>query len=129
MFEFLLQFAVAFIVFMVIDFIWLAFVASKLYNKELGNLKKKKINWPAAMVFYVLYIIGLVFFVLNPAIAEKGLGFAAYGGALFGLVAYATYDLTNLATLEGFPAKIAVIDLIWGTFVTCVTAVVAFLIL
>ncbi|MBN1624752.1 MAG: DUF2177 family protein [Clostridia bacterium] len=123
------QFLVAFGVFMVIDFIWLVFVAAKLYNKELGALKKKKVNWPAAILFYILYIIGLVFFVLNPALAEKGIGFAAYGGALFGLVAYATYDLTNLATLEGFPTKIAIIDLIWGTCVTCATAVLSFLIL
>jgi uncharacterized membrane protein len=125
----IVQFLVAFGVFMVIDFIWLVFVAAKFYNKELGALKKKKINWAAAVLFYILYIIGLVFFVLNPALADKGIGFAAYGGALFGLVAYATYDLTNLATMEGFPTKIAVIDLIWGTFVTCITAVISYLIL
>ncbi|HPQ46039.1 MAG TPA: DUF2177 family protein [Clostridia bacterium] len=129
MMDYLVQFAVAFAVFMIIDFIWLVFVAAKLYNRELGALKKKKINWTAAILFYVLYIAGLVFFVLNPALSGKGLGFAAYGGAIFGLVAYATYDLTNLATLEGFPSRIAVIDLIWGTFVTCCTSVVAFLIL
>lgn len=123
------QFLVAFVVFMVIDFFWLAFVAKNLYNKELGALKKKKINWAAAIVFYVLYIIGLVFFVVNPALEGKGIGYAALGGALFGLVAYATYDLTNLSTLEGFPAKIAAIDLVWGTFVTCATSVISYLIL
>ncbi|HRX42190.1 MAG TPA: DUF2177 family protein, partial [Clostridia bacterium] len=72
MMDYLVQFAVAFAVFMIIDFIWLVFVAAKLYNRELGALKKKKINWTAAILFYVLYIAGLVFFVLNPDLSGKG---------------------------------------------------------
>jgi len=129
MIDYLVQFLVAFAVFMVIDLIWLGFIAKKLYKKELGHLRKEKINWTAAVVFYLMYIAGLVFFVINPALTGEGLGYAALGGALFGLVAYATYDLTNLATMKGFPSKIAVIDLIWGTCVTCSTAVLSFLIL
>ncbi|MBN2558438.1 MAG: DUF2177 family protein [Clostridia bacterium] len=129
MIQFLKVFAIAFAVFMVIDFIWLVFIARKLYDRELGDLKKDKVNWPAAIIFYVLYIIGLAFFVLLPAIDRQSLTYALGGGALFGLVAYATYDLTNLATLRGFPLKITIIDLCWGTFVTALTSLLAYIIL
>ncbi|MFO7611792.1 MAG: DUF2177 family protein [Clostridia bacterium] len=129
MIQFLKVFAVAFAVFMAIDFVWLVFIARKLYDKELGALKKEKVNWPAAIIFYVLYIIGLAFFVLVPAIDKQSFIYALGGGALFGLVAYATYDLTNLATLKGFPLKITIIDLCWGTFVTGFTSMLAYIIL
>ena len=128
MLEFLKYAAIAFGIFMVIDFIWLIFIAKKLYDRELKEIKKEKINWPAAIIFYVIYIVGVVFFVVSPAVEKGELVYALYAGALFGLVAYATYDLTNLATMKGFPLKITIIDLIWGTFVTTAVSALTYLV-
>lgn len=127
MLEFLKYAAVALAVFLVIDFVWLIFIAKKLYDRELKEIKKEKINWAAAIIFYLIYIVGVVFFVIAPAVDKGSIGYALYAGALFGLVAYATYDLTNLATMKGFPLKITIIDLIWGTFVTTAVSVITFL--
>jgi uncharacterized membrane protein len=112
----------------VLDFIWLGFVAKKLYYSEMGGILLEKPNMPAALLFYVIYVVGVVIFVLTPAL-EKGSWQHALGyGALFGLVAYATYDLTNLATLKGFSPKIVAIDLIWGSALTAVVATGAYFI-
>lgn len=75
----------------------------------------------------MIYIVGVVFFVIAPAVEKGNIGYALYAGALFGIVAYATYDLTNLATMKGFPLKITIIDLVWGTFVTTAVSVIKFL--
>ncbi len=128
MIEFVKYAAIAFGVFLVIDFIWLIFIAKKLYDRELKEIKKEKINWFAAIIFYLIYIVGVVFFVIAPAIEKGNIWYSLYAGALFGLVAYATYDLTNLATMKGFPLKITIIDLIWGTFVTAAVSIITYLI-
>ncbi len=112
----------------VLDYIWLGFVAKKLYYSSMGNLLLEKPNMTAALLFYGLYVVGVVVFVVNPAV-EQGSFIRAVGyGALFGLVAYGTYDLTNLAVLKGYSSSIAVIDLIWGMVITAVTASAAFLV-
>lgn len=126
--KFLLSGLVAFIVFLIIDFVWLIFISRKLYDRELKDIKKEKIIWPAAIIFYIIYIVGVVFFVVVPALDKGSFWYAFYGGALFGLVAYSTYDLTNLATMKGFPLKITIIDLIWGTFVTSSVSILTYLI-
>ncbi len=102
----------------VLDFIWLGFIAKKLYYGEMGDILLKKPNMSAAMIFYAIYVVGAVVLVVLPALAANSLQQALAYGALLGFVAYATYDLTNLATLKGFSSKIVVIDLIWGTFIT-----------
>lgn len=123
--HFLITYLIAIIVFFAIDILWLAKIAQKLYQKEIGSLLLKKPKWSAAIVFYLLYLIGIVVFGILPATSAL----EAWGlGALFGLIAYATYDLTNLATLKGFSLKITIIDLIWGTFITSTTSVLAYLI-
>ena len=118
--DFFIQVLVTFLVFTVVDLIWLVKVAPKLYRKHIGHLMAEKINRVGALLFYVIYIIGLVFFVIYPQQANLLLGIAY--GAMFGLVTYATYDLTNLATLKQWPIAITVIDLVWGTLVTAVTS-------
>ena len=77
---------------------------------------KKDVNWAAAIIFYLLFIAGLVLFVLIPAVDKDSLLHVMIYGALFGLLTYATYDLTNLATLKDWPVKITLVDLAWGTF-------------
>ncbi len=111
-----------------LDFIWLGYVAKKLYYDEMGKILLEKPNMTAALLFYVIYVIGVVVFVINPALAKDSLAHAVGYGALFGLVAYATYDLTSLAVVKGFSTKIVVIDLLWGMALTAAVAAVAFVV-
>lgn len=105
---------IALTVFFVIDMVWLGLVAKNFYRSQIGFLMKSDINWIAAIIFYLLFIVGLVLFVIVPAI-EKGSWMHAFlFGALFGLITYATYDLTNLATLKDWPLLVTIVDLAWG---------------
>jgi uncharacterized membrane protein len=102
-------------VFFVIDMIWLGFVAKGFYRKHLGSMLSPKVNWAAALFFYLLFIVGLVVFVIRPALASGEPLKALLLGAFFGLISYATYDLSNLATLKDWPVIVTVVDLVWGT--------------
>ena len=123
------NYGVALGIFLVIDFIWLTVIAKSLYAQHLGYLMAPKANLLAALIFYLLFVMGLQFFVLNPALASGDWTRALFAGMFFGLVTYATYDLTNLATLKGWPILITVIDLAWGSAVSGVTALLSFLII
>jgi len=126
--EALKLFALTFVAFIGIDFLWLTKVAPNLYKEQIGHLMAAKPNLGAAGTFYVLYIIGLVVFIVQPAVSKESIAFAATRGALFGLVAYATFDLTSMAVLKDWPLKITVIDLIWGSVLTAsVCALATFL--
>lgn len=111
-----------------IDAVWLTLIASKFYKKELGELLLKKAKLGPAVVFYALYVAGIVYFALDPAIKAHSLGSALENSAFLGLLMYATYDLTNLATLKNWSSRVTVVDLVWGTFVTALTTTLAFLI-
>ena len=111
---FIKLYAVAFPVFFAIDMVWLGLVAKDFYRSQMGFLMKSDINWPAAILFYLLFVAGLVVFVITPALEKSAWIHALLYGALFGLIAYATYDLTNLATLQGWPLLVTVVDLAWG---------------
>jgi uncharacterized membrane protein len=113
--EFLKVYLIAVVSFFAIDMVWLGVVAKNLYREQIGFIMKTNFNWIAAFSFYFLYIFGLVFFVINPALEKGEFSYALIAGALFGLITYATYDLTNLATLENWSLKITIIDLVWGT--------------
>jgi len=108
-------YVVALPTFLVIDLLWLGVVARSFYQDQMGHLMRANVNWVAAMVFYLMFVAGIVVLVVWPAIERESLPGALFLGALFGLVTYSAYDLTNLAVLEGFPIKIALIDLLWGT--------------
>ena len=112
---FIKLFLIALPVFFVIDMVWLVLVAKKFYQEQIGFLMKPDINWFAAIIFYFLFIAGLVIFVISPAVEKHSWVHALFLGALFGLITYATYDLTNLATLKDWPLLVTVVDLIWGT--------------
>jgi uncharacterized membrane protein len=112
-------------VFLSIDMVWLVVIARGFYKRQLGELLAARPNWPAAVVFYLLYVLGIVVFAVHPADD----GWQALGlGALLGLVAYATYDLTNLATLRVWPVKLVAVDLAWGATLSGIVAVTAYLI-
>lgn len=111
------------------DYIWLRFVANSFYKSQIGQLLLEKPNMTAAVLFYIIYVVGVVAFVLSPALEKGSLAYAAGYGALFGFVAYATYDLTNLATIKGFTNKLVMVDLVWGTVLTAAVASISYLIL
>jgi uncharacterized membrane protein len=112
---FLKLFLIALPVFFVIDMVWLVLVAKKFYQQQIGFLMKPDINWYAAIIFYLLFIAGLVLFVILPAVEKHSWVQSLLFGALFGLITYATYDLTNLATMKDWPLLVTIVDLIWGT--------------
>lgn len=121
---FLKLYAVAFTSFMVIDLLWLGVLARSFYRAQLGHLMRANVNWAAAVAFYLVFVVGLVLLVVWPAIERASMGQALLLGALFGLVTYAAYDLTNLATLEGFPVAMVVVDMLWGmALCTAVSAI------
>jgi uncharacterized membrane protein len=114
-------------IFLLIDGIWLALVAHGFYKEQLGYLMGD-VRWSAAVIFYLLFIVGLVVFVISPAI-EKNSWLTAFGlGALFGLICYATYDLTNLATVKNWPVLVTIIDLVWGAFIAAAVSVATYFI-
>ena len=120
------QYLVALITFLMIDGIWLTVVAKNFYSKHLGFLMSKTPNLLAAGIFYLIYILTLVILIINPAIQKGSLMSAILTGALFGLCAYATYDLTNLATIKDWPLIVTIVDLIWGTFVSASVAGISY---
>ncbi len=123
---FLIAYAAALVVMGILDGIWLSLTVAKIYRPGLGALMADKPVIPAAIVFYLLYIGGLTFLVVLPALAANQLGNAIAGGAVLGLLAYGTYDLTNLAVIRGWPLNVTIIDLLWGTLLTAITAAAAF---
>jgi uncharacterized membrane protein len=114
-------------IFALIDAVWLKSM-NKLYKKELGGLLLDRPKMGAAIIFYLLYILGMMVFVLVPAIGAGEWQKATLHGILFGVVTYATYDLTNLATLKNWSVKVTIVDLLWGGFVTAVTVTVTYFI-
>ena len=116
-------------VFLAIDMVWLLVVAKDFYAKHLGYLMAPKANMTAALVFYCLFVFGLLYFVIDPALVKGTWQAALYPGMLFGLIAYATYDLTNLATVKDWPVLITLVDLAWGSAVTGATALFSWLLI
>jgi uncharacterized membrane protein len=102
-------------VFFTIDMIWLGLVAKNFYKEQLHSLLSPQVNWTAALLFYFIYIAGILFFAVRPGLEAGSLGKACIFGALFGFFTYATYDFTNLATLRDWPVLVSVIDIAWGT--------------
>ena len=103
-------YGLAFLLFFAIDMLWLGVIAKEFYQKELQRFLSPQVNWSAALVFYFLYIGGILFFAVAPALESGSAARAAMLGALFGFFTYATYDLTNLATLDRWPLKV-----VWST--------------
>lgn len=125
---FLKLYLIALTVFLGIDMIWLNLIAKNFYAKQIGYLMAKNPNIYAALIFYLIFIAGLVFFVVSPAVDKKMWTQALLAGAFFGLVTYSTYDLTNLATVKNWPLVITIVDLIWGMVVSATVSVITYFI-
>ncbi len=115
-------------VFFAIDLLWLGVIAKDLYQENLAHLLSPAVNWPAAFLFYLLYIAGIILFAVKPGLEGQSLARAAMWGGLFGFFTYMTYDLTNLATLRNWPVTIVLVDIAWGTTLCALVASGSYLI-
>ena len=113
---FLYLYLISIPIFIIGDLLWLGVIAKNFYFSNLGHLLLPTPNWYAAVPFYFLFLLGLTFFVIAPSVASSSLAKAVLMGAFFGLIAYATYDLTNLATLKDWPLSVTLVDMVWGAF-------------
>jgi len=113
-------------VFFIIDLVWLGVVAKGFYQKNLKYILSPNVNWTAAIIFYLIYIAGILIFAVLPGVAKDSVRHAALWGALFGFFTYATYDLTNLALLKDWPLNIVVVDILWGVVLCTVVATLSF---
>lgn len=128
--KFLTQYLVVLISFLIIDGLWLAVVARKFYQKYLGYLMTEQVVWWAAVLFYLLFAGAVVYFVVAPAISGGQIWWRVLlSGAILGLAMYATYDLTNQATIKNWPAIVTLVDIIWGTLMTAAVTVISVIIL
>jgi len=125
--NFVKLYAIAVVVFFIIDLTWLGVVARSFYQAQLGHLLRTNVNWAAAIVFYAIFVVGIIVLAVWPAVDRQSLGHAVFLGALLGLVTYAAYDLTNLATLDGFPFKVVVVDMVWGTVLCAAVSGITYL--
>jgi uncharacterized membrane protein len=119
-------YAICTAVFFAVDLVWLSTATKRIYQPYLGSLLTNEPKLGVAAVFYLLYVVGVVALAVIPGLREGALVGALWRGALFGLLAYATYDLTNLATIEGWAWQVSAIDLVWGTTVTSIVSVAGF---
>ncbi len=116
------------VIFFTIDITWIGLVARSFYKQHLGFILSEEVNWPAAIIFYLLYIGGILFFAVTPALKEHSFQTALINGAVLGLLCYATYDLTNMATISKWPLIVVVVDMAWGVALTGGVAVLTYLV-
>ncbi len=121
-------FLVAFAVFLGIDMLWLTIIASKFYKSQIGHLMADKAKLLPAAIFYLLFIAAMIYFVIVPALEHQNLTRLIISAAIFGLVTYATYDLTNMATLKDWPLLVTVVDIAWGTFISLAVSLITYFI-
>jgi uncharacterized membrane protein len=124
----LITYAIATVTFFAIDMVWLGLVAKNFYRTKLSHVLSPDVVWPAAIVFYLIYIAGIVYFAINPALKDASWQDALIKGALLGGLCYATYDLTNMATIAKWPIEIVIVDIIWGVVLTGSVSLITFLI-
>ncbi|MEG0403644.1 MAG: DUF2177 family protein [Anaerorhabdus sp.] len=122
------NFIITFLVFIILDAIWL-FTTKGFYTKELQHLMGTDVKWIGAVVFYLLFVFALLYFVITPALVSHDIRIMIISAVLFGLITYGTYDLTNYATLNHWPLSITIIDLVWGSSLSVITSLISYFIL
>jgi uncharacterized membrane protein len=118
----ILSYLLTLIVFLMVDMLWLGIIAKNMYQKFLGGFITDKVNWTPALIFYLIYVVGISIFAIYPAVNKGSASNAILMGALFGIFTYATYDLTNLATMKDWPLNIVFIDILWGAFLSALVS-------
>lgn len=121
-------YALTIIVFFAIDIFWIGFVANQMYWDNIGHLRSPNTNWVAAILFYTVFIAGIIYFAVRPALIDGNWQTALLNGALLGFLTYCTYDLTNQATLKNWPWKVTIADIIWGILLCGSVATLSFFI-
>jgi uncharacterized membrane protein len=124
--KYIYLYLLTFLVFLVIDFVWLNYIAKNMYSQKIGHLLAENANLVPALIFYLLFVVGTLVFAVIPGYEAKSLGKTLLLGALFGMMTYATYDLTNLATLKNWPLSVTIIDILWGTSLSAVTSLAGY---
>jgi len=114
------------LVFFALYLVWLGLVAENMYNRNIGHLMSSRVNWVAAVVFYLAFIVGILVFAVYPSVDKDSLLRAVVLGVLFGFFTYSTYDLTNLATLKDWPLSVTIVDIAWGMVLTSVVSAIGF---
>lgn len=123
----LLPYALTAIIFLALDMAWFAIFGGKFYKSQLGPMMRDRIAWPAALIFYLIYVAVLTLLVVEPASLTADPSQACLHAGLIGLAAYAAYNLTNIATLKGWPLKLSYVDMLWGTSASAATGYLAVL--
>lgn len=118
----IIVYAASLFMFLVVDFIWLGWVAQSFYHRQLGELLSQRVNWPAAIAFYIIYITGLMIFCITPALSRESLTSAIVLGGLYGFFTYTTYELTNYALIRNWPAALVPVDIAWGIVLCIIVA-------
>ena len=124
MFEYVIAYFITVVLFLALDFLWLAHIAKPFYSSRLAHLLRERPRFGIAVIFYAVYVIGIVIFAISPALRAGSADLALIYGALFGFFAYATYDFTNYATLRDWPQSVTLVDIAWGTTLTGLSAYV-----
>ena len=114
LYKYAIVYGATLLVFLVVDFLWLGLIAKSFYDRQLGALLSQRVNWPAAIAFYFIYIIGLMIFCIAPAVGRSSMTNAMVLGGLYGFFTYATYELTNYALIRDWPAALVPVDIAWG---------------
>ncbi|MFN8238042.1 MAG: DUF2177 family protein [Chitinophagales bacterium] len=125
--KYLFLFLLTTLIFFAIDMIWLGLIARNFYREKLNFIFTGEVNWAAAVIFYFIYIIGILYFVVVPGFGHHDWKTVLLNGAALGFLCYATYDLTNMATIKQWPLMIVLVDIAWGTFLTGSVAVLSYL--
>jgi len=124
----ILLYAISTVIFFAIDMVWLGLVARSFYKQKLGFLLSANVNWTAALVFYFIYIAGILYFAVIPSLRDSSWHTALLNGCILGLLCYATYDLTNMATIDRWPLEVVIVDIVWGIILTGSVATLTYLI-
>ena len=114
--QFIFPFIASIVTLVALDLAWLGIIMKDFYRSSIGHLFAPTIGWGAAVAFYIIFTLGLFYFVVSPAVAKQSLYAALLAGALYGFFTYATYDLTNMATLLRWPLSLTIVDMLWGSF-------------
>ena len=122
----IILYVITILTFVIIDALWIGLVARPLYDQYMGQLLVTNIRWLPAIIFYLMFVFGLVVFVLKPAIKDKNFSLTLKRALLYGLVTYGTYDLTSYITIDGFSLMIVVTDILWGITLTTLTTMITY---
>jgi len=128
LYKYCLVYAASLLVFLVVDFAWLGWVAQSFYHRQLGELLSQRVNWPAAITFYAIYVVGLMIFCVAPALSRASLVNAMVLGGLYGFFTYATYELTNYALIRNWPVALVPVDIAWGVVLCTIVSAGGFLV-